>query len=207
MKEEKMSHAEAIQRLASIEDICRRALTSGRPMMTYEWDLLQQIRVVASASDETVTRISDQIPQPLDHVVISCDASITENPGGQVAVGVVIEYKGEPAVELYRRVRNSSTNNQGEYDAVYFGLTELMAIKNNPGCEIEVRSDSKLVVDQLNGSMQCKDPALQKKRDNILELIQNLPVPVSVQWRPRNSTPALEKANFLAQDALGVKRH
>lgn len=204
---EEMNFSEARQRLYAIEDICKRALGSGRPMLNYEYDLLRQIQTIASGSDEVVKRISDQVPQPLDHVIISCDASITENPGGQVAVGVVIEYKDEPAVELYRRVKNSNTNNQGEYDAIYFGLTQLMALKNNPACEIEIRSDSKLVVDQLNNVMQCKDPTLQKKRENIINLIKQLPVPVSVQWRPRNSTAALQQANYLAQDALGVKRH
>jgi len=152
-------------------------------------------------------RISEAIPQPLDHVIISCDASITQNPGGQVAVGVVIEYKDEPPIEAYRRIKNSKTSNQGEYDAIYFGLTQLMNLKNNPQCKVEVRSDSKLVVEQLNGRMTCKDPKLASKKENILEYIANLPVPVEIVWRPRNSTPALDIANRLAQTAIGVKPH
>lgn len=202
--EEELPYREIRQRLIAIEEICKKTLSSGRPMLNYEYDLLRQIRNVASCKDEPFQRISDQIPQPLDHVIISCDASITKNPGGQVAVGVVVEYKDEPAMEYFRRVPKSSTNNQGEYDAIYFGLTQLMDMKNNPGCEVEIRSDSKLVVEQLNSRMKCEDPILKKKRDNILELADTLPVPVIVVWRPRNSTPALVKADELAKTALGI---
>jgi ribonuclease HI len=193
-----MDLSEALQRLQSIEDICKRTLTSGRPMMTHEWDLLQQVKSIASANDEPVVRISNQIPQQvLDHVILSCDASITKNPGGRVAIGVTIEYKNEPPIQIGRVVPNSTTNNQGEYDAVYYGLTQLMDLKNNPACLVEVHSDSKLVVDQLNKTMQCKDSTLQRKRDIILELVEHLPVPVSFHWKPRNSTTGLEEANFI----------
>ena len=205
-----MNKAEALQRLGAIREICETLLQSGRPMLTYEFDVLRQIHLISDTINpdrEPPNRISIAIPLRLEHVIISCDASITENPGGKVAVGVVIEYKQEEPLETSMIIPKSNTNNQGEYDAVYFGLTQLMDLKNNPGCEIEVRSDSQLVVNQLNGKVRCNDPILKKKRDIILELIAALPVPVSVQWRPRNSTKALEQANFLAQDALGVSRH
>ena len=205
--EEKLDYGEVVQRLAAIEELCKRTLTSGRPMLNYEYDLLRQIKSIASCDDEPFQRISEMKPQPLEHVIISCDASVTKNPGGQVAVGAVIEYKDEPPVECFRRIKKSKTNNQGEYDAIYFGLTQLFGLKHNPGCLVEVRSDSKLVVEQLNMRICCNDETLRKKRDNILELIENVPVPVRIVWRPRNSTPALTQANYLAQDALGIRRH
>jgi len=204
---EDLSKREIQQRLHAIEEICERTLTSGRPMLTYEYDLLRQIKSIASCEDEPFQRISDQVPQPLDHVIISCGAAITENPGGDVAAAVVIENKEMPAVEYWRRMRKSSTIEQGEYDAIYFGLTQLMNLHNNPGCDIEVRLDNKLVVEQLNKRIKCEDPTLKQKRDNILEYVDALPVPVYVVWRPRNSTPALAKANQGAREALGIKSH
>lgn len=203
--EEEFSYQEIRQRLVTIEEICKRTLSSGRPMLNYEYDLLRQIKSIASCKDEPFQRISDQIPQPLDHVIISCDAFSTGNPDRQVAVGVVIEYKDEPAMEYFRRVPKSSTVNQGEYDAIYFGLTQLMDMKNNPRCDVEVRLSSRLVVEQLNKKIKCEDPILKKKRDNILEYVKELPVQVYVTWRPRNSTPPLIKANELARTALGIK--
>lgn len=208
-----MEEDEAKQRLMAIAESIDREIDSGRPMLNYDYDFYFKLWRMAWAPDDEPNPLGYQAPismprkQNLKHVIISCDASITENPGGKVAVGVVIQYKNEPPVEVFRKIRNAKTNNEGEYDAIYFGLTQLMGLKNNPGCEVEVRSDSLLVVNQLNGKWECKKEELKKRRDSILELIKTLPVPVSVQWRPRNSTPALEKANYLAQDALGVSRH
>lgn len=205
---QEMDQSEAIQRLLSIEELVDNELKSGNPMLTASWDLLNKILNIATGCDNRpIETISRSMKKPLNHVIISCDASITENPGGEVAVGVVIEYKNNEPLHFSRRIRKSKTNNEGEYDAIYFGLTQFAALHNNPGCEIEVRSDSKLVVDQINGTINCNKPELLKKRDNIRELIETLPVPVSFQWRPRNSTPALEQANYLAQDMLGIKRH
>jgi len=205
--QEQMDRAEALQRLMAIQELAQGALDDGRPMLNFTYDLLQKIQGIAHGDDGVPFPISKIMTEPIKHIIVSCDASITKNPGGKVAVGVVIQVRDEPPVDFFRVMPKSNTNNEGEYDAVYVGLTQLMALRNNPGCEIEVRSDSKLVVDQINGEMKCNKPRLQRKRDLIRQLIRAIPVPVSIQWRPRNSTPALERANHLAQDALGVSRH
>ena len=139
-------------------------------------------------------------------VIISCDASIKVNPGGPASVGVVIQTPGRQGIEFARPTR-ATTNNQAEYDAVYLGLTTYVDLHNNPGCPIHVRSDSQLVIKQLNLQINCQDPTLIKKRDLIREVANEIPVPVIFEWRPRNSTPELERANYLAQDLLGVARH
>lgn len=201
---EKMDFSEASKRLIAIKEMCQRELTADMLVSTQLF--IEKVMHIAAGTEDQYEgrRIS---VETLEHVIISCDASITENPGGTVSVGIIIEYPGEAPIEHYRIMRKSSTNNEGEYDAVYVGLTQLMNIKNNPTCLIEVRSDSKLVVDQLNGKMKCNKKELQRRRDAIWELARALPVPVKFEWRPRNSTPALEKANYLAQDVLGVSRH
>ena len=141
-----------------------------------------------------------------DKVIISCDASVKENPGGPAAVGIVIQYKKNDPMEI-STLTKATTNNQAEYDAVYVGLKDFFSIINNPGMPVEVRSDSRLVVQQLKRVMNCNDKVLETKRDLILELISELPVEINFVWRPRNSTPELKLANNLAQDALGVPRH
>lgn len=205
-KKDMMDHEESIQRLQAIAELIDGALNSQVPMLVSTERLLERIQSIALGTDDDVAPRRRTMPVA-DHVIMSCDASITKNPGGKVAVGVVVESPGEEVIEMADFMRKSSTNNQGEYDAIYVGLTTLMSLRNNPGCEIEIRSDSKLVVDQLNGKIKCNDPELQKRRDLILELIAALPVPVSVQWYPRNSTPALLRANHLAQDALSIRHH
>lgn len=139
-----------------------------------------------------------------EKVIISCDASITKNPGGDAAVGFVIECPGSKTLKISKGTP-SRTNNQAEYDAVYEALTTLFDLKNNLSYPVEVRSDSKLVIRQLNGEWQCNDKDLDRRRKIILELVNQLPVEIKFVWFPRNSTPALKLANNEAQNYLGVR--
>ena len=205
-----MIQEEAEARLNAIAELLDHVFCSDQELLVSTQKLLKRIHNIALANDDYMEEPSKLKLKP-DHIVISCDASITKNPGGEVAIGAIIEWprswEGMVNYQIVRKMPKSNTNNQGEYDAIYIALTDLMNLRNNPGCEIEVRSDSKLVIDQLNGKISCKDKELQRRRKIILETIQAYPVPVKFVWRPRNSTPALEAANYLAQDALGVSRH
>lgn len=145
-------------------------------------------------------------------MILSCDASITKNPGGRAAVGVVIEdfterHKAKPANLEVGQLTPSKTNNQAEYDAIYFGLTTLFGLHNNPGYPVEVRSDSQIVINQLKNTNNCNDKKLINKRDLIWQLAESLPVEIRWVWRPRNSTSAMKIANNIAQDLIGVKNH
>jgi len=211
MKEEYIKHIHSLsehdakERIFVIAEIVREYKDSGASMLTSTWDLLNRIEDTLIETGLS-TSISMPNPDKLEHVIISCDASIKKNPGGPAAVGYFIEYKDNPS-QKYAAMCSATTNNQAEYDAIYMALTNFTDLINNPGCEIEIRSDSKLVIKQLNGQWDCRDEELKKKRNAIWRLAQALPVLVSFQWRPRNSTSALAEANFLAQDLLGVPRH
>ncbi len=158
----------------------------------------------ALTDEEEQEELTNEQEEP--RVIISCDASIKQNPGGPASVGVIIQVPGQKAISLAKGTP-STTNNQAEYDAVYTGLITLFNLINNPGIPVEVRSDSQLVIRQLKKEIECKDKKLAKKRDLILELLTVIPVPVIFEWRPRNSTKELLQANHLAQDLLGVARH
>lgn len=140
-------------------------------------------------------------------IVISCDASIKTNPGGPASVGVVIRFPDQKAPIKLAKVVPSKTNNEAEYDAVYEGLSILANTVNTPRFPIVVMSDSQLVVKQLQGIYKINEETLQRKFESIHALAAKIPALISIEWRPRNSTPDLTDANFLAQDALGVKRH
>lgn len=144
--------------------------------------------------------------EKIQKIIISCDASIKKNPGGPSSVGIVISRPGEKSLELAQGTPATS-NNQAEYDAIYYGITSLIDLHNVPQFPIEVRSDSQLAIKQLNGEMKCNDESLQKRKEIILELVKNLPTEVKFVWRPRNSTPELKLANYLCQDYLGIPRH
>lgn len=196
-----MNKQEAIGRLEAISELINRNLDKTTPL------LLLQVKAIAEGSEEELNQGTILKKKPKENkIIMSCDASIKVNPGGPSAVGAVVEFPNGEKLELSQG-SNSTTNNQAEYDAIYFGLTTLMNLHNNPGVPIEIRSDSQLVIRQLSGDMKCKDEKLQKKRDIIRELVEAIPVPVKYVWRPRNSTAELKLANYLAQDLLGVPRH
>lgn len=151
--------------------------------------------------------VNEVIPV-LDHIQISCDASIKNNPGGPASVGVVIRIPGKDVIK-FSKIVPANTNNEAEYDAVYSGLEHIAHLHNGINKEIVVYSDSQLVVNQLTGKFKISEEnkSLARRASTIHELARELPVPVRIEWLPRNSTPDLAEANYLAQDALGVPRH
>lgn len=156
---------------------------------------------------DRVKKLEDYIKstaQPSDKIVVSCDGSVIKNPGGPCAVGVVIQTPGQEPIEIGQRVP-SKTNNEAEMDAVYVGLNTVLSLKKQVSIPIEVVSDSKVVINGLKTPGSLKAKTLVKKRDLILALVQEAGAEVSYQWKPRNSTVALNKANYLAQKANGVK--
>ena len=198
-----MTKLELEQRLKALVQMIDEQLS--KDMLTSSQRFLRKLSDVAQGKDDICYAQVRALP-PSPHVIISCDASIKNNPGGPAAVGFVIQDRDKKA-QPFAIPTPSKTNNQAEYDAIYESLRTFINLCNNPLSLIEVRSDSQVIVNQLNGVMVCRDPILAKRRESILELTQALPVPVQFVWRPRNSTPELELANHLAQDLLGVPRH
>lgn len=192
---------EANDRLDTIIEMISDA--NGRMDMLVSTQKLLKNIVSVCTGEENIPE-EDQVEN--SHITISCDASIKENPGGPAAVGIVIEFPAGKTLEMSRPSR-ATTNNQAEYEAIYFALNTLFNLHNNPGCLVEVRSDSRLAIEQLNKEMECRDEKLKNKRDHILEYAKTVPVPIRFVWRPRNSTRALEKANNMAQNELNVPNH
>ena len=74
-----------------------------------------------------------------------------------------------PLCSIYGEL-NVETNNIAEYAAIYYSLTAL--IQNLPyGREIELYSDSKLIINQINGEWKCSKPHLQNWLTATLSLV------------------------------------
>lgn len=199
------------RRLNTITEMIEERFRHRTDMLASTMNLLINLREVAQGKElkqkpQKVKKAEELAASTTDRVIISCDASIKENPGGPSSVGFVIRKGNDKPISMSKN-SPATTNNQAEYDAIYEGLTTFFHLNNNPLCAVEVRSDSQLVVNQLNGEMKCQDASLTRRRDTILEFVRVLPVPVVIKWLPRNSTPDLQQANYLAQDLLGVSRH
>ena len=206
-----MKTEESNKRLFAIASMVDDYFKSSAPILNSTHEFLKNVQKVALGLDQ-----EDDGPQRVnslygDCITISCDASILENPGGPSAVGFVIDFaKNEQANLSTARFCKAKTNNQAEYDAIFFALSALIDLCGGAhiSVPINVVSDSLLVVDQLNGEKKCHDEKLKHKRDSILEIAGSLPsTSVIFSWKPRNSTPELKKANDMAQNLLGVKNH
>lgn len=90
-------------------------------------------------------------------VVINIDGASKGNPG-KAGIGVVFQNdKNDILKELYKYI-GITTNNFAEYTALNYSLDE--AIKNNYK-NIEIKSDSELIVKQLNGEYSVKSDDLK----------------------------------------------
>ena len=96
--------------------------------------------------------------------VIYTDGGSRGNPGPS-AIGVVIsDEKGYVLKEYAQYLADNLTNNEAEYQAVIFALKKIKALFGKTkafNSDIEVRSDSELLVRQLNGEYKVLEPNIQ----------------------------------------------
>ena len=92
-------------------------------------------------------------------VVVEADGGSRGNPG-PAAYGAVLRDADSGAVIAERsEAFGEATNNVAEYRGLIAGLE--MAREHAPGAEVEVRLDSKLVIEQMAGRWKIKHPDLQ----------------------------------------------
>jgi ribonuclease HI len=96
--------------------------------------------------------------------VIHFDGGAQPNPG-PAAIGAVIE-TDDDCIE-HRREIGEATNNQAEYTALIKALEKSLDAGYN---NVEVYGDSQLIVRQVKGEWQTKDPELRSKLDRVKEL-------------------------------------
>jgi len=96
-------------------------------------------------------------------IVIYTDGGSRGNPG-PAAIGVIIcNEKGEP-IKKYNENIGQATNNEAEYQAIIFALKKIKALfgkKKVKSMEIEVRTDSELISQQLNHQYKIEEKNLQ----------------------------------------------
>jgi len=93
-------------------------------------------------------------------IIINCDGGSRGN-SGQAAIGVIIKIGN--GVKEYSKSIGIATNNEAEYQAVIFALKKVKQLIGKEIAEkttIEIRSDSELMVNQLNGNYKIKEDKL-----------------------------------------------
>jgi ribonuclease HI len=97
-------------------------------------------------------------------ITIFTDGGSRGNPGAS-AIGVVFcNEKGE-AFKKYSEYLGEATNNEAEYEATIFALKKFKALfgkKIAEGAEVQIKSDSELLVRQLNGQYKILEEKIAK---------------------------------------------
>lgn len=95
-----------------------------------------------------------------DKIIIYTDGGSRGNPG-PAAIGVVIgDEKGNVIKKYSEYLGETVTNNEAEYQAVIFAMKKikhLLGKKKIKNTLIEIRSDSELLINQLNGKFKIQD--------------------------------------------------
>ncbi|MFC3997745.1 bifunctional RNase H/acid phosphatase [Nocardiopsis sediminis] len=136
-------------------------------------------------------------------LVVEADGGSRGNPGPagfgalvrDAATGAVLAEVAEPI--------GIATNNVAEYRGLIAGLTAVAGI--DPGARVEVRMDSKLVVEQMSGRWKVKHPAMRPLADQARELAADLGG-VSYTWVPRARNADADRLANEAMDAAAEGR-
>jgi ribonuclease HI len=103
-------------------------------------------------------------------VIICTDGASLGNPG-LAAIGAIIkDEQGRLIARISQRI-GQATNNQAEYRAIIAALRKAISLGAR---QVELNSDSELVVKQINGSYRVKKPALKPLYQKVKQLQDSL---------------------------------
>lgn len=125
-------------------------------------------------------------------LVIHTDGACFGNPG-PMGIGIAV-YKGGKLVKKISEYIGKGTNNIAEYTAV---LRALELAKKEGENEVEIRSDSELLIRQMNGIYKIKMPHLKELKAKI-DIISR-EIKTIYKWVPRNQN---QLADLLSKKAI-----
>jgi ribonuclease H / adenosylcobalamin/alpha-ribazole phosphatase len=135
-------------------------------------------------------------------LIVEADGGARGNPG-PAGYGAVVRdaTSGEVLAERYASL-GVSTNNVAEYSGLVAGLTAAADLA--PGADVEVRMDSKLVVEQMSGRWQIRHPGLRPLAAQAGAAAGRLGQ-VSYRWVPRARNAHADRLANLAMDEAAGK--
>ncbi|MET9961517.1 bifunctional RNase H/acid phosphatase [Streptomyces sp. NPDC006326] len=137
--------------------------------------------------------------QRLAGLVVEADGGSRGNPGPAGYGAVVLDpATGETLAERAEYI-GVATNNVAEYKGLIAGLTAAREL--DPDARVEVRMDSKLVVEQMSGRWKIKHPDMKPLAAQAAAILP--PAHVTYQWIPREQN---KHADRLANEAMDAGR-
>lgn len=108
------------------------------------------VRTAQSPSPETIS------PQEIPDAVIYIDGGADPNPGA-AAAGIAVQFADGRTQKAGKFLGEHLTNNQAEYMALLWALAEAKRLNIQ---NLEIRSDSELLVNQITGTYKVRKPQL-----------------------------------------------
>ena len=103
--------------------------------------------------------------------MMSIDGAARGNPG-PAGIGVMIQQENSPLERELWKYIGQATNNVAEYEALLLALKEAGRLKP---ARLRVRSDSELLVRQVEGRYRVKNPRLAELHSQVRDLMRTLP--------------------------------
>ncbi|MFD1505234.1 bifunctional RNase H/acid phosphatase [Georgenia yuyongxinii] len=157
----------------------------------------------ASAGPPGASGASAGPPAPSGRrLVVETDGGSRGNPG-HAGYGAVVREAGTGRVLAeWAGYLGIATNNVAEYMAVVNGL--LASAELDPGATVEVRADSKLVVEQMSGRWKIKHADLRALAEQARAAFD--PARVRYTWVPREQNTAADALANAVMDSHGQIR-
>lgn len=130
----------------------------------------------------------------LKKVVIHSDGVSRGNPGPAAIGAIIRDERGRLLASISQRI-GRATNNQAEYRAIIAALEKALALGAR---QVELNSDSELVVRQIKGQYRVRKEALRPLYQRVKEL-QSLLEGFTIRHIPRQQN---READKLANAAL-----
>jgi ribonuclease H / adenosylcobalamin/alpha-ribazole phosphatase len=131
-------------------------------------------------------------------LIVEADGGSRGNPGPAGYGALVSDARtGEVLAERCDGL-GTATNNVAEYSGLVAGLRAAAEIA--PGADIEVRMDSRLVVEQMSGRWQIKDPNMRSLARAAREVAAGLGT-ITYTWVPRARNARADRLANQAMDA------
>jgi len=128
------------------------------------------------------------------HVLIF-DGGSRGNPGPGYG-SYAVRYTGSgkerlERIDFHRRM----TNNEAEYETLVVALEDILAEhrqenRQPSASRIEIRGDSRLVVDQVSGRWKARDPRMARYRDKVRKLLRQFGA-AELRQQPRAKSVAV----------------
>ena len=132
-------------------------------------------------------------------LIIHADGASRGNPGAAAGGAVVIRPDTGDILAQVGVLCGVATNNVAEYRGMIAGVSEAKNL--HPDCVLDVRLDSKLVVEQMSGRWKVKHPDMRELVKYAWEVIGFTAVTFS--WVPREDNTL---ADAVANRALDLGR-